>query len=113
MDGEVGDENFRDYPIEGNTELTINNIINNHLLHHEGWEVGRMKSSLTYSGGLSSPYARSDAPSSYCGFESFSPFTRPDVMHVAEGIPFVELTNFNEEKLFRLKGKSFPGGSSL
>ena len=53
LDGDGGDENLKDYPIEENPELTIRSVVNNPMLYQEGWGVGRMKHSLTYSGGLS------------------------------------------------------------
>lgn len=105
LDGEGGDENLKDYPIEENAELTIHSVINNPMLYHEGWGVGRIKHSLTYSGGLSRSYARSYAPARHYGFESFSPFTRPAVIEVAEGIPFKALTEYNIERLYALKGE--------
>jgi asparagine synthase (glutamine-hydrolysing) len=37
-------------------------------------------------------------------FEGFSPFTRPAVIEQAEGIPFTALTDYDVEKLYRLKG---------
>ena len=43
-------------------------------------------------------------PARHCGFEGFSPFTRPSVIAVAEGIPFIRLTDYNVEKLYALKG---------
>jgi asparagine synthase (glutamine-hydrolysing) len=105
IDGDGGDENLKDYPIEENTELTIRSVINNLMLYHEGWGVGRIKHSLTYSGGLSRGYARTYAPGRRFGFEEFSPFTRPDVVEVAEAIPFAALTNYDETALYRLKGE--------
>lgn len=57
-DGDGGDENLKDYPIEENTELTIRSVVDNLMLYHEGWGVGRIKHSLTYSGGLSRSYVR-------------------------------------------------------
>jgi asparagine synthase (glutamine-hydrolysing) len=38
-------------------------------------------------------------------FEGFSPFTRPAVIEQAEGIPFITLTDYDVEKLYRLKGE--------
>ncbi len=105
IDGEGGDENLRDYPIEGNPELTIRSIINNRMLYLEGWGVDKIKHSLTYSGGLSRSYARSYAPARYCRFENFSPYTRPNVIEVAESIPFEEITEYDKERLYSLKGE--------
>ena len=105
LDGDGGDENLKDYPIEENTELTIRSVVDNLMLYHEGWGVGRIKHSLTYSGGLSRGYARTYAPGRRYGFDEFSPFTRPAVIEVAEGIPFAALTNYDEAALYQLKGK--------
>ena len=105
IDGDGGDENLKDYPIEENPELTIRSVVNNLMLYHEGWGVGRIKHSLTYSGGLSRSYARTYAPARHFGFEGFSPFTRPGVVAVAEGIPFDALTESAVEKLYALKGE--------
>ncbi len=105
IDGDGGDENLKDYPIEENTELTIRSVVNNLMLYHEGWGVGRIKHSLTYSGGLSRGYVRTYAPGRRYGFDEFSPFTRPAVIEVAEGIPFAELTNYDEAALYSLKGE--------
>jgi len=105
IDGDGGDENLKDYPIEANPELTIRSVINNPMLYQEGWGVGKIKHSLTYSGGLSRSYARTYAPAHSQGFQGFSPFTRPRVVAVAEGIPFLALTNYNVERLYELKGE--------
>jgi len=105
IDGDGGDENLKDYPIEENPELTIRSVINNRMLYQEGWGVGRIKHSLTYSGGLSRGYLRTYAPARHHGFAGFSPFTRPNVIEVAEGIPFTALTDMSVEKLYSLKGE--------
>ncbi len=104
IDGDGGDENLKDYPIEENPELTVRSVVSNLMLYQEGWGVGRIKHSLTYSGGLSRAYTRTYAPARHCGFEGFSPFTRPNVIEVAEGIPFSELSQMSVEKLYSLKG---------
>jgi asparagine synthase (glutamine-hydrolysing) len=105
IDGDGGDENLKDYPIEENSELTIRSVVNNLMLYHEGWGVGKIKHSLTYSGGLSRGYVRTYAPGRRYGFDEFSPFTRRDVIEVAEGIPFAELTGFDVDTLYALKGE--------
>ena len=105
IDGDGGDENLKDYPIEENPELTIRSVVNNLMLYQEGWGVGRIKHSLTYSGGLSRSYTRTYAPAKSLGFEGFSPFTRPNVIEVAEGIPFTELSQMSVERLYALKGE--------
>jgi len=104
IDGDGGDENMKDYPIEENPELTIRSVVHNRMLYQEGWGLGTMKHSLTYSGGLSRSYTRTYAPARHFGFEGFSPFTRPGVIEKAEGIPFIELTNYELAKLYELKG---------
>lgn len=105
LDGDGGDENLKDYPIEENPELTIRSVINNPMLYQEGWGVGKIKHSLTYSGGLSRSYARTYATARHHGFEGFSPFTRPGVIAVAEAIPFIDLTKYDVERLYGLKGE--------
>ena len=104
LDGDGGDENLKDYPIEENPELTIRSVINNQMLYQEGWGVGKIKHSLTYSGGLSRSYTRTYAPAHHFGFYGFSPFTRPSVVAVAEAIPFIDLTDYSIERLYQLKG---------
>lgn len=74
VDGDGGDENLKDYPIEENPELTIRSVVGNLMLYQEGWGVGRIKHSLTYSGGLSRSYARTYAPARHYGFAGFSPY---------------------------------------
>lgn len=105
LDGDGGDENLKDYPIEQNPELTIRSVINNPMLYQEGWGVGKIKHSLTYSGGLSRSYTRTYAPAHHFGFQGFSPYTRPSVVAIAEAIPFIPLTGYNIEKLYELKGE--------
>jgi len=104
-DGDGGDENLKDYPIEENTELTIRSVVDNLMLYQEGWGVGRIKHSLTYSGGLSRSYVRTYAPGRRYGFDGFSPYTRPSVIEVAEGIPFAALTRYDVPTLYSLKGE--------
>jgi len=105
LDGDGGDENLKDYPIEENPELTIRSVVHNLMLYHEGWGVGRIKHSLTYSGGLSRAYVRTYAPARQYGFEGFSPFTRPSVISVSEGIPYIDLTQYDVSRLYSLKGE--------
>jgi asparagine synthase (glutamine-hydrolysing) len=105
IDGDGGDENLKDYPIEENPELTIRSVVSNLMLYQEGWGVGRIKHSLTYSGGLSRSYTRTYAPARHFGFEGFSPFTKPDVVSVAEAIPFDALTQSSVDRLYALKGE--------
>ena len=104
-DGDGGDENLKDYPIEENPELTIRSVIDNLMLYQEGWGVGRIKHSLTYSGGLSRSYVRTYAPGRRYGFAGFSPYTQPNVIEVAEAIPFASLTQYDVPSLYALKGE--------
>jgi len=105
IDGDGGDENLKDYPIHENAELTIRSVLNNPLLYHEGWGVEAVKHSLTYSGGQSRGHVRSTAPARAAGFVGFSPFALPNVIEVSEGVPFIELTGWDESKLYALKGE--------
>jgi asparagine synthase (glutamine-hydrolysing) len=110
LDGEGGDENLKDYPIEENPELTIKSVLNNLMLYQEGWGVDSMKHSLTYSGGLSRSYMRTYAPIEKFGFEGLSPYTSANVIEIAESIPFIEMTDWNHEKLYDLKGQIVAAG---
>jgi asparagine synthase (glutamine-hydrolysing) len=110
LDGDGGDENLKDYPIEENPELTIRSVLNNPMLYQEGWGVDSIKHSLTYSGGLSRGYARTYAAAAAGGFEAFSPYTLPRLIEIAEGIPFIELTDWSHERLYRLKGRIVSAG---
>ncbi len=105
VDGDGGDENMKDYPIEDNPELTIRSVLNNVMLYQEGWGVEAVKHSLTYSGGQSRGHVRSYAPLRKLGFTGFSPYALPSVIEVAEGIPFIELTGWSHDKLYALKGE--------
>ncbi|HAM11452.1 MAG TPA: asparagine synthase [Bacteroidales bacterium] len=110
IDGEGGDENLKDYPIEDNPELTIRSVLNNLMLYHEGWGVNSIKHSLTYSGGLSRGYLRSISVADTLGFESYSPYTLPNVIEISEGIPYIEMTNWDHQKLYELKGAIVAAG---
>ena len=105
VDGDGGDENLKDYPIEHDSELTIRSVVNNRMLYQEGWGVDSIKHSLTYSGGYSRACVRSYACAKEYGFSGFSPYTRSSVIAVAEAIPFAELTRGSHEKLYALKGE--------
>ena len=105
IDGDGGDENLKDYPIAENTELTIRSVLNNMMLYQEGWGVDKIKHSLTYSGGQSRGHVRSYAPCRLYGFKGLSPYALPNVIEVAEGIPFIQLTDWSEDALYGLKGE--------
>jgi asparagine synthase (glutamine-hydrolysing) len=105
VDGDGGDENLKDYPIEENSELTIRSVVNNRMLYQEGWGVESIKHSLTYSGGYSRACVRSYACAREYGFVGFSPYTRPSVIAVAEAIPFAEMAAGSHERLYAMKGE--------
>jgi len=105
VDGDGGDENLKDYPIEENPELTIRSVVSNPLLYQEGWGVGTLKHSRTYSGGQSRACTRTYAPARRYGFEGFSPFTRPALVRIASGLPFARLAGGDVERLYALKGE--------
>ncbi|MCB1057412.1 MAG: asparagine synthetase B family protein, partial [Acidobacteria bacterium] len=109
-DGDGGDENLKDYPIEENRELTIRSVVGNSMLYQEGWGVEAVKHSLTYSGGLSRGCVRGWAPARRLGFLTFSPLTAPRVIAAAEAIPFDELTRGSHERLYSLKGEVLSRG---
>jgi asparagine synthase (glutamine-hydrolysing) len=110
IDGDGGNENLKDYPIEENPELTIRSVLNNLMLYHEGWGVDSIKHSLTYSGGLSRGFMRTYTTGESLGFESFSPYTLPNVIEVSEGIPFIDITDWDHKKLYDLKGQIVSDG---
>ncbi len=110
IDGDGGDENLKDYPIEENPELTVRSVLGNRMLYQEGWGVDAVKHSLIYSGGQSRGHVRSSAPATALGFRGFSPFAVPDVIEAAEAIPFVDLTDWDHEKLYDLKGAVVAAG---
>jgi len=105
IDGDGGDENLKDYPIEENAELTIRSVVSNPLLYQEGWGVGTLKHSRTYSGGQSRACTRTYAPARRYGFDGFSPFTRPALVRIASGLPFARLAGGDVERLYALKGE--------
>ena len=110
FDGDGGDENLKDYPIEENAELTIRSVVSNRMLYQEGWGVDAIKHSLTYSGGLSRGCVRGHAPARRYGFDLVSPYTAPGVIAVAEGIPFDQLSAGSHERLYALKGEVLSRG---
>lgn len=110
VDGDGGDENLKDYPIEENSELTIRSVLNNLMLYQEGWGVHAIKHSLVYTGGQSRGHIRTWAPAKHLGFTGFSPFALPRVIEISEGIPFIELTDWDHGKLYDLKGRIVQSG---
>lgn len=110
IDGDGGDENLKDYPIEDHPQLTIRNVLGNRLLYQEGWGVDALKHSLVYSGGQSRGHVRTSAPARLLGFDGFSPYALPDVIEAAEAIPFVALTDWDHQRLYQLKGQVVAAG---
>ncbi|MCG8469405.1 MAG: asparagine synthase-related protein [Gemmatimonadetes bacterium] len=110
VDGDGGDENLKDYPIEENPKLTIRSVVDNRMLYHEGWGVDAIKHSLTYSGGMSRGCVRGYQPARHLGFRTFSPLAAPRVVAVSEAIPFAELTGGSHEALYDLKGRVVASG---
>ena len=88
-----------------NPELTIRSVIHTPMLYQEGWGVGKIKHSLTYSGGLSRSYVRTYAPAHQFGFKGFSPYTRPELIAVAEAIRFIAITDYSTDRLYEMKGE--------
>ena len=110
IDGDGGDENLKDYPIEDNPELTIRSVLGNRMLYQEGWGVDAVKHSLVYSGGQSRGHSRTSAPAAEFGFTGFSPYAVPDVIEIAEAVPFVALTDWDHKRLYSLKGQIVASG---
>ncbi|MDQ2799503.1 MAG: asparagine synthase C-terminal domain-containing protein, partial [Armatimonadota bacterium] len=102
LDGDGGDENLKDYPLE-DSDLTLSSVLRNPLLYQEGWGVDAIKHSLTYSGGLSRSYVRTYAPSRHYGFQAFSPYTDRAAMAAALAVPFEEILDGSIERLYTLK----------
>lgn len=105
VDGDGGDENLKDYPVEQNAELTIRSVVNNQMLYQEGWGCESIKHSLTFSGGYSRGCVRTFATARRHGFVGWSPLTAPRVVAAAEAIPFAELTQGSLARLYALKGE--------
>jgi asparagine synthase (glutamine-hydrolysing) len=53
---------------------------------------------------------RTFTPADKLDFEGFSPYTLPSVIEVSEGIPYIDLTDWDHEKLYSLKGKIVAAG---
>ncbi len=44
------------------------------------------------------------------GFEAFSPYTLPNVIEISEGIPYIDMTDWDHNKLYDLKGQIVAAG---
>ena len=104
IDGDGGDENLKDYPIEDNPELTIRSVLGNRMLYQEGWGVDAVKHSLVYSGGQSRGHVRTSAPASKLGFSGFSPYALPDVIEIAEAIPVRQVNRLGSKSAVSAQG---------
>jgi asparagine synthase (glutamine-hydrolysing) len=102
LDGDGGDENLKDYPLE-DSDLTLSSLLRNPFLYQEGWGIDAIKHSLTYSGGLSRSYVRTYAPAMHYGFAAFSPYTDRSAITAAVAIPFETVLNGSVERLYSLK----------
>ena len=102
LDGDGGDENLKDYPLE-DSDLTLSSVLRNPFLYQEGWGVDAIKHSLTYSGGLSRSYVRTYAPAQKYGFSAFSPYTVRSTIAAAAAIPFERVLGGSVERLYTLK----------
>ena len=80
------------------------------MLYQEGWGVDAVKHSLVFSGGQSRGHVRTAAPARKYGFRGFSPLATPEVISVAESIPFIELTAWAHQRLYELKGQIVVSG---
>ncbi len=109
LDGDGGDENLKDYPLE-DSDLTLSSVLRNPLLYQEGWGVDAIKHSLTYTGGLSRSYVRSFAPAAYYGFTAYSPYVSREAIEAACAIPFDVLLDGSIERLYTLKSEVVTAG---
>jgi asparagine synthase (glutamine-hydrolysing) len=53
---------------------------------------------------------RTFSPADALGFEGLSPYTLPNVIEISEGIPFIDLTDWDHQKLYDLKGQIVSSG---
>jgi asparagine synthase (glutamine-hydrolysing) len=102
LDGDGGDENLKDYPLE-DSDLTLSSVLRNPFLYQEGWGIDAIKHSLTYTGGLSRSYVRTYAPAAELGFRAFSPYTVRSAIAAAAAIPFERVLGGTVERLYSLK----------
>ncbi len=109
LDGDGGDENLKDYPLE-DSDLTLSSVLRNPFLYQEGWGVDAIKHSLTYSGGLSRSYVRTYAPAQRYGFNAFSPYTVRSTIAAAAAIPFERVLEGSVERLYTLKSDVVSAG---
>ena len=111
LDGDGGDENLKDYPIEDNPELTIRSVLNNMMLYQEGWGVGAIKHSLTYSGGLSRGYGGTYAPLAADRFRRAQPVRLSFGDRRRRGYSVHRAgRDWNHDRLYVLKGAGGRGG---
>ena len=112
VDGDGGDENLKDYPIEENPELTIRSVVNNRMLYQEGWGVESIKHSLTYSGGLSRGCVRGYAPRPAARLRRLQPLQPPAGDRRGRGDPVRRADPGLARAAVRLKGEIAARGAS-
>ena len=112
IDGDGGDENLKDYPLE-DSDLTLSSVLRNPMLYQEGWGIDAIKHSLTYSGGLSRSYVRTFAPAAKYGFSAFSPCTERKAIAAALAIPFEQVLGGSVERLYTLKSEVVKSGIEM
>ena len=69
------------------------------------WDGGSSDSAWSSECGFAQLKTQAFTPARRFGFEGFSPFTRPSVVTVAEGIPFATLSEMSVDRLYSLKGE--------
>ena len=106
VDGDGGDENLKDYPIEENAELTIRSVVNNLMLYQEGWGVDAHQALADLQRRPEPrlrPHLRRPRAPRLRGVQPVHP--RRAVIAVAEAIPFAELTEGSHERAVRAQGR--------
>ncbi len=111
IDGDGGDENLKDYPIEENPELTIRSVLGNRMLYQEGWGVDAVKHSLTYSGGQSRGHVRT-APGNVARIPRLQPLRGPRCDRSGRGDPVRRADGLESRKTLRTERPSRGIGSS-
>ncbi len=111
IDGDGGDENLKDYPIEDNPELTDPQRAR--AIECSTRKAGASMPSSIRSSTAAARVAVTSAPprrQRRLASADSAPYAVPDVIEAAEAIPFVELTDWDHEKLYDLKGKVVAAG---
>jgi asparagine synthase (glutamine-hydrolysing) len=104
-DGDGGDENLKDYPIEENSELTIRSVVSNPMLYQEGWGVGPAQALADLHGRpepLVHAHVRAAAALRVRGLLAVH---EPEARRGRGGDPFDALTRGDVARLYALKGE--------